>query len=431
MLLQANCEKILDATATVKDTIVKSVFCCDSLNNFLAPGLATGMWGITLEGKLMPRDVATHWNSMYEMLVFTLEYQEPIDRITSDKSLKQAKRYELDDNEWKIVADLIVVLSQYKKATLFFSQDSATITAVIPAMDKLNSKLNQQTKEPYHPAVISAMHLAKNKIDCYWKITDLSNVYRIAMGRSRLLVVFCRVIVANSWKDSTLTVYQLGVNCFLAFCSANNIHSFFTLPANKFLLCAFAAFKAGSRSSSAIANNMSGIRAWHILNGVPYQEGIRLAYTIRGAHRATPSDSKRPACLPVTIDMLILLHSHLSPSNPLNAAYLAAADCTTVYLGPSSPRRVSACFSGQVLALPLPYSGKPASNIHHWSLSHALPPLVQIACEHGEDVFLGCQHAPSDPIASLDNHLSVNCLLPCSHLFAYQGPSGTLVPLTK
>ncbi|KAG2079077.1 hypothetical protein BDR04DRAFT_968563, partial [Suillus decipiens] len=132
-----------------------------------------------LKEKLMPHDVATRWNSTYDMLVFALQYQAPIDHITSDKNLKQAKKYELDDDEWKIVADLI---TQYKKATLFFSQDSASIAAVIPAMDKLDSKLNQQTKDSYHPAVISAMQLAKNKMDCYWKITDLSNVYRIAMG---------------------------------------------------------------------------------------------------------------------------------------------------------------------------------------------------------------------------------------------------------
>ena len=71
---------------------------------------------------------------------------------------------------------------QYKKATIFFSKDSASIAAVIPAMDKLDNKMNKQTKQPLHPAVVSAMKLAKNKMDRYWKITDLSNVYRIAMG---------------------------------------------------------------------------------------------------------------------------------------------------------------------------------------------------------------------------------------------------------
>ncbi|KAG1734950.1 uncharacterized protein EDB91DRAFT_1056617 [Suillus paluster] len=135
------------------------------------------------------------------MLVFALQYQEPIDRITSDKSLKRAKKYELDDDEWKIVADLVAVLS---KATLFFSQDSATITAVILAMDKLNNKLNQQMKEPYHSAVISAMQLAKNKMDRYWKITDLSNVYRIAMvlHPGLKLECFCEHSWQKEWIDT-------------------------------------------------------------------------------------------------------------------------------------------------------------------------------------------------------------------------------------
>ena len=136
-------------------------------------------------------------------MVFVDRYKEPFDRITSDKNLKQAKKYELDNEEWDIVSDLINVLGvscclfinsnvtnmlnvygrlQYKKATVFFSQDLASITAVIPAMDKLDNKMNKQTKQPLHPTVIFAMKLAKNKMDRYWKITDLSDVYRIAMG---------------------------------------------------------------------------------------------------------------------------------------------------------------------------------------------------------------------------------------------------------
>ncbi|KIK80376.1 hypothetical protein PAXRUDRAFT_57969, partial [Paxillus rubicundulus Ve08.2h10] len=116
------------------------------------------------------------------------------------------KKIELeDDDKWKVVADLVADLQQYKQATLFFSQDLATIAAVIPAMNKLDNKLNQQMKNDYHPAVISAMQLVKNKMDQYWQITDLSNVYRIAMGilhPGLKLEYFCTKAWEQEWIET-------------------------------------------------------------------------------------------------------------------------------------------------------------------------------------------------------------------------------------
>jgi len=62
-------------------------------------------------------------------------------------------------------------------------RDSASIVAVIPAMDKLDNHLNPRTKRQYHPAIRAAMRLAHNKINRYYSLTDLSSVYRIAMGQ--------------------------------------------------------------------------------------------------------------------------------------------------------------------------------------------------------------------------------------------------------
>ena len=66
---------------------------------------------------------------------------------------------------------------------LFFSQDTASIAAVILAMDKLDSHLNPRMKKPYHPAIQAAMKLACKKINRYYSMTDLSSAYRIAMGK--------------------------------------------------------------------------------------------------------------------------------------------------------------------------------------------------------------------------------------------------------
>lgn len=131
------------------------------------------------------------------MMSFALKYRSPIDAITADRELK-LRKYELLDDDWKIIGDLVTVLEvsqhpitymqanlfqqQYKSATVFFSSNTASIAAIIPAMDKLDTNANAQTKEPYHPSILAAMKFARKKLNHYYSLTDLSAVYRIAMG---------------------------------------------------------------------------------------------------------------------------------------------------------------------------------------------------------------------------------------------------------
>jgi hypothetical protein len=84
-----------------------------------------------------------------------------------------------------------VAVQQYKTATLYFSRDSASIAAVIPAMDTLTNTLNPDTKEAYHPSILAAMKLARKKMDRYYSLTDDSAPYRIAMGKSMTLSYYC------------------------------------------------------------------------------------------------------------------------------------------------------------------------------------------------------------------------------------------------
>ena len=73
----------------------------------------------------------------------------------------------------------------YKDATLFFSQDAvATIAHVIPTMDRIDAMLSSSStdSEPLSPSVKHALSFARKIMDKYYSKTDLSNVYRIAMG---------------------------------------------------------------------------------------------------------------------------------------------------------------------------------------------------------------------------------------------------------
>lgn len=59
--------------------------------------------------RFMPRDVATRWNSTYDMLNFALEYRKALDQVTADRG-NDMRKYEMDDREWTIASQLSQVL---------------------------------------------------------------------------------------------------------------------------------------------------------------------------------------------------------------------------------------------------------------------------------------------------------------------------------
>jgi hypothetical protein len=64
----------------------------------------------SLRVRILPRDVATRWNSTYDMLSVVQAYRKPVDDVTADKSLK-LRKFELDSDEWQIIDDLLFVLA--------------------------------------------------------------------------------------------------------------------------------------------------------------------------------------------------------------------------------------------------------------------------------------------------------------------------------
>lgn len=64
---------------------------------------------LDLPERKMPCDVATRWNSTYNMLEFAVRYQPAIDDITGDKSAN-LRKYELSEEEWTIAMQLCDML---------------------------------------------------------------------------------------------------------------------------------------------------------------------------------------------------------------------------------------------------------------------------------------------------------------------------------
>jgi len=50
---------------------------------------------------MMPWDVATQWNSTFDMLEFVLLYHKPLDKLTGMWEMK-LQLYELSEIEWTI-----------------------------------------------------------------------------------------------------------------------------------------------------------------------------------------------------------------------------------------------------------------------------------------------------------------------------------------
>ena len=58
---------------------------------------------------MMPRDISTWWNSMFDMIKFAVAYCEPLNDLTGCQAMK-LQDYELTEDEWKIAEQLSGVL---------------------------------------------------------------------------------------------------------------------------------------------------------------------------------------------------------------------------------------------------------------------------------------------------------------------------------
>jgi len=234
--------------------------------------------------------------------------------------------------------------------------------------------------------------------------------------------------VHNAWNANTLTKYESGIRKFLSFCDRERIGNRFRIPASENLLCAFVATLAGEQSGDTIRNNLSAIRAWHIVNNLPYAAGLQLQYTLKGAQNMTPESSKRPLRPPVSWEMLQILDKELDHNDPEDCCVLACALVAT---------------SGQArLGELLPTCASRHNPSKHPSVSDLRPsstaagsrtlqlPTSKTTGRAGATIFLCSQNDCSDPISALETHLKANNLPRHYPLFSHRLRDG-YVALTR
>ncbi|KAG6806116.1 hypothetical protein H0H92_012625, partial [Tricholoma furcatifolium] len=104
--------ELLESTKTVRTILSKVRKLSFAIINLTTKALP--VWNNTcakhnLKRCLIPRDVKTRWNSTFDMLKMVVMYRAAVDTITGEKTLN-LRRYELFDEDWKVIDDLVMVL---------------------------------------------------------------------------------------------------------------------------------------------------------------------------------------------------------------------------------------------------------------------------------------------------------------------------------
>ncbi|KAF8147555.1 DNA breaking-rejoining enzyme [Mycena galopus ATCC 62051] len=231
----------------------------------------------------------------------------------------------------------------------------------------------------------------------------------------------------HGWAEATLANYGNTMDRFIAFCTTEGVPSDLQLPADEFVLCAFAASGAGVHASSTARNNIAALKAWHVVQGIEWRGGSRLHYVLTGVEKLAPESSKRPPRPPINATMLRILYEGLDLSDPRDIAVFAAA-CVAFW---------GQCRLGELLPnsrLPTASKFLPTRNNISRSPRNKRSTTIRLPRTktkiNGEDVVLVTQSAPIDPRVALEMHLLANKGDPSSTLFTYITNTGPTI-LTK
>ncbi len=161
-------------------------------------------------------------------------------------------------------------------------------------------------------------------------------------------------------------------------------------------------------TGNAIRSKLNSIRAFHIQNNLPYNNGIRLKYTLIRLDKQAPADSKQIERPPITKEMLDMLDEELDLEDPKDIAIFALATMAfyaQVWLGELVPDRQDETLfdakvhpTGKTLVKP--------HTIHGLRILHL--PYTKMEQVEGEDVLLSKQNGHTDPIDALNNHIFQN-----------------------
>ena len=240
-------------------------------------------------------------------------------------------------------------------------------------------------------------------------------------------------VALNSLQPSTRATYGAGLLAFHVFCTAKDIAERLRAPVSSIILQSFVARMAGIYSASAITNYVSGIRAWHLIHGIPWSVGgPELDTIVKGAKNMAPKSSTRKKRAAITVEYIQNVHLQLSATEPLDVAAFAcltSAFWATARLGELTVKNLSAfdpkihVKRSDVKTETDDRNGLRMTTIH--------VPQTKSSRKEGEDLYWAMQEGTSDPEKALRSHFNLNNPAAGFHLFGYPNKDGKMIPLTK
>ncbi|EIM79638.1 uncharacterized protein STEHIDRAFT_87996 [Stereum hirsutum FP-91666 SS1] len=298
-----------------------------------------------------------------------------------------------------------------------------------------------QRPRPYHshltplPSPLRPHCFARERL-LVWR-PESSRVATDQFGRPLPLSPFdlerLQAVLAHAWADSSYETYGSGLLLYHIFCDIFNISEFQRAPTSPVIMSLFISMLAGSYSSSAIANAVAAVQAWHTLHGVLWvMDKKEIGLMLKAAERLVPESSRRPKRDPFTIEMLDAIGSSLDLTDSFNACFWSCLTTTfyaTARLGEFTLPTLNA-FNGSDHVKRSDIRRAVDDEGNEVTIFHL--PRTKSAPIDGEDVFWARQpNAISDPERALQLHLLINDHGDNCALFSYTDNRGSQRPLTK
>ena len=225
----------------------------------------------------------------------------------------------------------------------------------------------------------------------------------------------------HAWEEDTRVAYGAGLLMWHCFCDEKGTSEEARAPATQPLLSMFIAHLAAAYSGKTISGYVSGVRAWHILHGLPWAlKTAEMDAMLRAANKLTPDSARKKKRCPYTLDFIQAVRDHLDLDRPLDAAvFTCLTTCfyASARLGEFTVRTLTSFnpnthITTQHLTYDQDRNGFKVTVLHL--------PRTKAAGNEGEDVYWASQEGGTDPTAALTQHLRVNQPSATAHLFAYK-----------